>query len=721
MHFASVSYQHAKVMTVIVIALALLYAITGQINLIVVQAQYIHSATLFVPEGIALAAALRFGPRVWPGVFLGQLALGLLNDVPLATAIAVAGVNSTEIALGALLFARMKANPALLTLRDLAILLGLIWFVLQPFSATFSLGLMHLYGAGSTGYMPSAWVDWWFGNALGQSIVAPLLLGIYYHRHTDTWRLRELLPLAIILAALCWGILIEIPQISPALPFAVLTPVLVVIAIRYGIGPGCAATLLVACTTLVAVFFSLDLERQVPPVSLKDLNIFLIGIVPAVQAIAILSRQQLQSARTLTAVERQYQRIFEQAPVLVNAFNHQGKCLLWNDECAKVFGYERDYILDHPDPLQLFYPDPEDRYIVTHGAADNTGKPMFTEWSPLHRDGHPLATLWTNIEMPDGILFNVGIDITDRRQNEARLRVAASVFEHSYDGIFIINPDRQITDVNPAGALLLGYQKQQLIGQPLASYRPHHYSAKFYQDLWASVDSHDVWHGEVWMQHRENGKRPLNTTVIAVRDPDLSILRYIVVFNDISELKAKEAELQRMAHYDSLTGLPNRYLLNDRLQQGIINAKRSGTLLAACYMDLDGFKHINDTMGHDAGDIVLVEVADRIRTALRRKDTVARLGGDELALVLTNLAHPTDCCEVLDRVLASIMQPITLPNGQGKVTASIGVSFFHYDGDSFDVLFSKADTAMYEAKRAGKNRYAFYSTELDHGVAIAPR
>ncbi|MBP6018626.1 MAG: diguanylate cyclase [Burkholderiaceae bacterium] len=721
MHFASAPAQRAKTMTIIVMVLALLYAITGQVNLIIVQAQYIHTPTLFIPEGIALAAALRFGPRVWPGVFLGQLALGLLNDIPLSAAMAVAGVNSTEIALGALLFVRLKANPALLTLRDLSILLGLIWFVLQPFSATFGLWFMHLYGAGAISHMPSLWVDWWFGNALGQSIIAPLLLGVYFHRHADKWRVRELLPLALILAALCWVILIEIPQISPALPFAVLTPVLVVIAIRYGIGPGCAATFLVASITLVAVYFSLELQHQAPAVSLKDLNIFLVGIVPAVQAIAILSRQQLQSARTLTAVERQYQRIFEQAPVLINAFNHQGKCLLWNDECIKVFGYERDYILDHPDPLTLFYPDPQDRYTVIHGSTQKNDKSIFTEWSPLHRDGHQLATLWTNIEMPDGMLFNVGIDITDRRQNEARLRVAASVFEHSYDGIVIINPDRLITDVNPAGAQLLGYQQHDLIGQPLASYRPHHYSEKFYQDLWGSVANNDAWHGEVWMQHRLEGKRPLNTTVIAVRDPDLSILRYIVVFNDISELKAKEVELQRMAHYDSLTGLPNRYLLNDRLQQGIVNARRSGTLLAACYMDLDGFKYINDTMGHEAGDIVLVEVADRVRTALRRKDTVARMGGDELALLLTNLAHPNDCCEVLDRVLASIMQPITLPNGQGKVTASIGVSFFHHDGDSFDVLFSKADTAMYEAKRAGKNRYAFYDSELDHRVAIAAR
>ncbi|NYT66164.1 diguanylate cyclase [Alcaligenaceae bacterium] len=711
-------------MTTLVLVLALLYAITGQANLVILQAQYIYSTALFIPEGIALAVALRFGPKVWPGVFLGQLALGLFNDLPLSASIAVASVNSIEIALGAFLFSRLKANPALLSLRDLAILLGLIWLVLQPFSATLGLWSMRTYGdLSAANYMPSLWVDWWFGNALGQSIIAPLLLSIYYQRHTDKWRLSELLPIALILAALCWVMLIEIPHASAALPFAVLAPILVVIAIRYGIGPGCAATFLVASTTVVAVYFSLIFQHQAPAISIRDLNIFLVGIVPTVQAVAILSRQQLLSARTLTAIERQYQRLFEQAPVLVNAFDRQGKCMLWNDECVKVFGYERDYILNHPDPLCLLYPDPQHRHTVIHGLPNGLDKSTFTEWNPLHKDGHHLTTLWTNITMPDGILFNVGIDITDRRQNEARLRIAASVFEHSYDGIFIIDLDRKITDVNPVGASLLGYQPQDLIGQALATYRPRRYSEKFYQEVWASVASSDTWHGEVWMQHRLNGKRSLNTTVFTVRDSNLRILRYVVVFTDISELKAKEAELQRMAHFDSLTGLPNRYLLSDRLQQGIINAKRSGTLLAVCYMDLDGFKHINDTLGHDAGDAVLVEVANRIRTALRRKDTVARLGGDELALLLTNLAHPIDCCEVLDRVLDSIKQPITLPDGLlGKVTASIGVSFFHYDGDSFDVLFSKADTAMYEAKRTGKNRYIFYDSQLlNHGIAIAAR
>lgn len=720
MNVASVFTHHARSTAIIALGLALLYVTTGQINLIIVKAQYIHSATLFVPEGIALAAALHFGAKVWPGVLLGQFALGLLNDIPLPASLAIAGVNSAEVVLGVWLFKRLKGNPALPSLRDLSILLGLIWLVLQPFSATLSLWFMHLFEAGSARYMPTLWLEWWFGNALGQSVMAPMLLGIYYHRHTDTWRLRELLPLALILTAFCWIILVEIPPFSSALPFAVLTPVLVIIAIRYGLGPGCAATFLVVSIAFIAIYFSLRFLHKSPAISLRDLNVFLMGIVPAVQAIAILSRQQLQSARALTTIERQYRRMFEQAPVLVNAFNQQGQCVLWNNECSRVFGYDHTTILNHPDPLSLFYPDRHDRYKIIHGTAYKDDKATFTEWHPLHQDGHRLTTLWSSIKMPGGLLFNVGIDITDRLQNETRLRVAASVFEHSYDGIFILNADKLITDVNPAAAELLGYQQHDFIDHPLATYRPRNYSEKFYQDLWANVASDDFWHGEVWMQHRLNGKLPLNTTVIAVRNPDHSILRYIVAFRDIRELKAKEAELQRMAHYDSLTGLPNRYLLTERLRQGIVNAKRSGTLLAACYMDLDGFKYINDTMGHDTGDLVLVEVANRVRTALRRKDTVARIGGDELALLLTNLSQPSDCCEVLDRILASTSQPITLPNGLGKVTASIGVSFFHLDGDSFDVLFSKADTAMYEAKRAGKNRYAFYDStlNLDHGVAI---
>lgn len=699
----------------LIAGLTFLYALTGLLSLSVVAPGPITPSSIFFPEGIGLAAVLRFGAGVWPGILLGQLLLGVLHDAPFSGSLAVGSINSVIAILGVTLFRHFKGDPSLATIRDLAVLLCLA-LVLQPLGTTATMYALH--GLGATDVVQSTfWLDWWFGNVLSHIIVAPLLLSLAFQRNSDRWIVAELIPLSVLLILLCWLTLMKPPFISPALPFAVFTPLLVITALRYGLGPGSAATLLVACMTLLAEHVALGQSGQYRAIAQTDLNIFLLGIVPAVQSIAILSRQQLHSASRLTNLQKQYQRIFEQAPVLANAFDQHGRCVLWNDECAKVFGYSREFILSHPDPLGLFYPDRSERDRVLKASHQDSQASGLIEWHPLRHDGSPLNTLWSNVPVANGITFNVGVDITEHKQIEKRLRIAASVFEHSYDGIVIVSPQKTIVDINPSCARLLGYPVEDLLGTPIATYRPLDHSAKFYEALWHGVEVHDFWQGEVWMQHSEGRKRPLNTSVITVRDDDHSILRYIIVFTDISALKAKELELQRMAHFDPLTGLPNRYLLNDRLKQAISNARRSNTLMAVCYLDLDGFKQINDNMGHDAGDAVLIEVARRIQTTLRRKDTVARLGGDEMALLLTNLGRPDDSREVLDRVLLNVAESITLANGIGQVSASIGVSFFPHDGATFDVLLSKADTAMYQAKRSGKNRYYFYSPS-DHGLAV---
>lgn len=698
---------------VIIIGLALLYAITGRLSYFMGPVDQVATASLFLPEGIALAAALRFGRGVWPGILLGQILLSTLTNTPLPSAIALGLVNSLEIILAVTLFQRLRCNPALTTIRDLAMLLGLIVFVLQPFSATLSMWVLEILNNDLLYNKTTFWIQWWFGNVLSQIIVTPLLLSLTYQSKSDSWNKKELIPLGLIVAVLSWLTLTVLPPFSPALPFAVFTPLLVIIAIRYGVGPGSAATFLVASITLLTEIIGARSAEASNLVSTLDLNVFLLGIVPAVQAIAILSRQQLQSARELTQIERQYRQVFEQAPILVNAFNKEGKCILWNTECINLFARSSQEIMAHPDPLSLLYPDPNIRERLQETRQNPCLSTVFTEWHPQHRDGTPLTTLWASIPMPDGVIFNIGVNITERKRMEARLQVAASVFEHSYDGIVIISPEKSIIDINPAGARLIGYKAAQVRGQPLSAYRSKNSPEAFYLAIWNSIDEEGSWQGEVVLDHPITKVQTLDSTIIKVCTPDNQVLRYIMVFTDTTDLKAKEAELQRMAHYDSLTGLPNRYLLHDRLQQGMNSATRTNKTMAVCYVDLDGFKRVNDTQGHDAGDAVLKTVAQRVQVALRTNDTVARLGGDELALLLTNLDQPDDCREVLERVLSNVAEPIALDGGIAQVTASIGVSFFRDDGATFDLLLGKADTAMYHAKNSGKNRYCFYGS-LDH-------
>lgn len=197
-------------------------------------------------------------------------------------------------------------------------------------------------------------------------------------------------------------------------------------------------------------------------------------------------------------------------------------------------------------------------------------------------------------------------------------------------------------------------------------------------------------------------------SIASVTDDGEAPHHYIVVISDISEIKAYEQELEQFALYDSLTGLPNRRLLTDRLRHAIAHAQRSQTLLAICYLDLDGFKQVNDQHGHEAGDVLLIEVGRRIQRLLRSEDTLARLGGDEMVLLLGNLQQPDDGIPVLQRVLEVVNEPVTLPEGQGFVSASMGYSVYPLDGDTPEQLMRLADQAMYVSKQSGKNRYTRY-------------
>ena len=194
-------------------------------------------------------------------------------------------------------------------------------------------------------------------------------------------------------------------------------------------------------------------------------------------------------------------------------------------------------------------------------------------------------------------------------------------------------------------------------------------------------------------------------SISVVQEHEGKVLRYVAVFSDITHLKVHEAELRRIAHYDALTGIPNRALLVDRMRQAIAQTLREKNMLAVCYLDLDGFKSINDTLGHEAGDQVLIDTATRIGHAIRGGDTVARLGGDEFVVLLPGLNHVDECVPTLERLLVEIATPIVINGKPRGISASIGVCVLTHDNETPDALLNRADQAMYKAKQSGKNRY----------------
>lgn len=297
------------------------------------------------------------------------------------------------------------------------------------------------------------------------------------------------------------------------------------------------------------------------------------------------------------------------------------------------------------------------------------------------------------------------------RDNQQKLELAATVFTHAHDGVFIADHQRRIVDVNPAFAEITGYSHDEVVGKPPQLLCQEDGQMGDCDAVWRELQSQGHWRGEVWNRRKDGELYAEMLSLASVLDADGRVSYFVGVFSDISRLKAHEAELDRIAHYDPLTGLPNRRLLGDRLNQALARVRRNGTRLAVCYLDLDGFKPVNDIWGHEAGDRLLVEITRRLKAGLRAADTLARLGGDEFVLLLGDLGEVEECYAVLDRALAVISAPVDIGGHEVSVSASIGVTLCPPDGGDGDTLLRHADQAMYRAKEGGKNRY--------HSFAIA--
>ncbi|MFZ2308405.1 MAG: EAL domain-containing protein [Rhodoferax sp.] len=309
-------------------------------------------------------------------------------------------------------------------------------------------------------------------------------------------------------------------------------------------------------------------------------------------------------------------------------------------------------------------------------------------------------------------------DITERKQFEMALKEASTVFSSSYEGIMVVSPQMRITKINPAFTRITGYSAEEVIGQPPTVLSSGRQDAAFYQTMWQSLTQHSFWSGELW-NRRKNGEVFAELLSIStVHDASGVVQHYVGVFSDISQIKSHEAELDRIAHYDPLTGTPNRRLLADRLEHAIMRTARSGCSLAVCYLDLDAFKEINDRFGHAAGDTLLVGVTSNLQHVLRADDTLARIGGDEFVLLLSDISTPEECSQILDRVLRATGTPVLLDGQPITISASIGVSLYPADNSSADVLLRHADQAMYLAKEAGKNQYHLFDPEVDRKVQV---
>jgi diguanylate cyclase (GGDEF)-like protein/PAS domain S-box-containing protein len=391
--------------------------------------------------------------------------------------------------------------------------------------------------------------------------------------------------------------------------------------------------------------------------------------------------------------------------------------LRWSDEFYRIFGLPRErFGATYAAFLQSVHPD--DRARVQQAVDDAlASKPYDIEHRIVRPDGSE-RVLRERGEVTfdaDGHpvrMVGTGQDITEQKHAELRLRQAAKVFENTSEGVMITGPDQRIVAVNQAFTRITGYGEEEVKGCEPKILRSGRHGDDYYRQMWSAINSAGRWQGEIWNRRKDGVDYPEWLNISVVRDDADAIINYIGVFSDITTIKEAQDKLEYTAHHDALTGLPNRLLFRDRLEQALAAARRTGESVALLFVDLDRFKLINDTLGHDAGDLLLQAVAQRLVGCLREEDTVARMGGDEFVVIQKGVCHPDDAALLATRMLTEINRPLSLAGHEIVVSLSIGISLYPLDGGDTSALLKNADAAMYRAKEKGRNCYQYYANEM---------
>jgi len=303
--------------------------------------------------------------------------------------------------------------------------------------------------------------------------------------------------------------------------------------------------------------------------------------------------------------------------------------------------------------------------------------------------------------------------VIERKKSDEKLQLLSRIYDQTHEGITITDTDGKIIDVNPTFCKITGYERNEVLGQNSSILSSGKQSHEFYTEMWNTLNQVGYWQGEVWNRKKSGEIYAELLTISSIQDEEDKTTHHVGLFSDITLNKEQQKALEFMAHYDVLTQLPNRSLFVDRFNQAIAHSKRTDTLLAICFLDLDEFKPVNDTYGHDVGDQLLIQVAERIKDSIRQEDTVSRQGGDEFAILLSDIDTPFKGEQMLQRLINAIAQPYFINNNSISISASVGVTLYPIDNADLDTLLRHADQAMYQAKSAGKNRFQLFNAEHD--------
>jgi diguanylate cyclase (GGDEF)-like protein/PAS domain S-box-containing protein len=708
---------------------ALGYYVASRVGSAFIPSQAHLAAAVWSPVGVALAVLLRWGPGMWPGLALGAFGVAAASDMAPWAATATALVNSSVPTLAAWAMQRCGLRHTLDRQYDVWVFAGIGVLGATVLSVTFGVACQALAGLVPPAWVPSVWLHGWMATSLGALLIGVPLLTFSSEpalRAGDTaGRLAEwgLAGATLVVGLLAfapepWGV----PGPSPWI-FA-LPPMLCWLAARCGIFVASATALLLAAGATAAM--ASGEGAFWPGWSTPSLTLWW-GYVTSLALTPLLVTALFGELRSS---DRRCRLALDTADVGMAEWDVRTGHVVFSGRWLTMLGHT----------TQSFGSSPAAAWSRTHEDDQAAMRSALSKLRPWHggRDEcesafRMLASdgAWRWLEgravvaerspggEPARIVFTAR-NAEQQRADVGRHELWKHLFDHLHEGVLITDAAHRVLDANAAFSTITGYSREEMIGAVSPMLRPATAGSAVHQEaaIRDCLRATGSWRGEISERRRSGEPCTLQATLSAVTSPSGEVRFHALAVVDITQARAQRAQLERQAHFDDLTGLPNRTRLVQMLRESMQHSDREGFLLTVCYLDLDHFKPVNDRFGHACGDRLLVELAQRLRNSLRHwpggDDAVARLGGDEFVLLLRT-ATVDEGKQAVERVMRSVCEAYALGMGAGPVivTASIGATVYPIDKADADTLLRHADHAMYGAKQAGRNGYVFFDAEND--------
>ncbi len=431
-------------------------------------------------------------------------------------------------------------------------------------------------------------------------------------------------------------------------------------------------------------------------------------------AAALVGTMLGRTHRRLRRSEQRLRDLFDHAADGIFVADTSGRYTEVNDAGCQMLGLQRDEIIGRT--IADFIPPQDLPRLAQAREWLLAGHSQVAEWTLRCKNGDWLPVEISTRILPSGQWQAFVRDVRERQQAQAQLQLAAAVFSSTQEGIIVTDARRRILAVNPAFSAISGYSADELLGRDPSLQQSGRHDRAFYEGVWDALNRTDQWRGEIWNRRKNGEIYPAWENISRIRDASGEVTHYVAIQSDITPIKDAEERLRHLAHHDLLTGLPNRLLFANALQLSMARAARHGQRLALLFIDLDRFKFVNDSLGHAAGDQLLIEIGQRLKATVRAEDAVARLGGDEFTVVVEEAGSADSVAALARKLIEAVSVPVTVAGRQIAVSASVGIALFPEDADTVDNLCKAADSAMYRAKEHGRGVCDFYTPDITERV-----